>query len=88
MTINNPTKTETNYYDKFCVLSDTVLKLREGRISERHIDNIISQLNEMAFYVNELQLEVIQKSSELNFYKQAIEDLTTGVGTHKFVDIK
>ncbi len=88
MIVNNPTKTEINYYDKFCLLSDTILKLREGRISEKHIYTIISQLNEMAFYVNELQLEVMQKSLELNFYKQAIEDLTTGVGTHKFVDIK
>jgi len=88
MIVNNPTKTEINYYDKFCLLSDTILKLREGRINKRHIDTIISQLNDMAFYVNELQLEVMQKSLELNFYKQAIEDLTTGVGTHKFVDIK
>lgn len=88
MIVNNPTKTEINYYDKFCLLSDTILKLRKGRISEKHIYTIISQLNEMAFYVNELQLEVMQKSLELNFYKQAIEDLTTGVGTHKFVDIK
>ena len=54
MTINNPTKTEINYYDKFCMLSDTILKLREGRISARHIDTIITQLNELAFYVNEL----------------------------------
>jgi len=88
MIVNNPTKTEINYYDKFCLLSDTILKLREGRINKRHIDTIISQLNDMAFYVNELQLEVMQKSLELNFYKQAIEDLTTGVVTHKFVDIK
>lgn len=85
---DKPTKLEINFYDKFCLLSDTILKLREGRISERHIDTIISQLNEMAFYVNELQFKVMYKSSELDFYKQAIEDLTTGVNKHEFVHIK
>jgi hypothetical protein len=69
-------------------LSETILKLRKGRISERHIDTIISQLNELAFYVNELQLKVMYKSSELNYYKHAVNDLTSEVISKRFVDIK
>ena len=79
---------EINYYDQFVLLSETILKLRQGRISERHIDTIISQLNELAFYVNELQLKVMYKSSELNYYKHAVDDLTTEVISKRFVDIK
>ncbi len=69
-------------------MSNTILKLREGRISARHIDTIITQLNELAFYVNELQLKAMYKSSELNYYKQAVDDLTTEVVSNRFVDIK
>jgi|TARA_R110000744_G_scaffold379972_2_gene499340 hypothetical protein len=88
MILDKPTELEMNYYDKFVLLSDTMLKLREGRISARHVDLMISQLNELAFYVNELQLKVMYKSSELNYYKQAVDDLTTEVVSNKFVDIK
>jgi hypothetical protein len=86
--IDKPTELEINYYDQFVLLSNTILKLREGRISARHIDTIITQLNELAFYVNELQLKVMYKSSELNYYKQAVDDLTTEVVSNRFVDIK
>jgi|TARA_R100001198_G_scaffold52465_1_gene29384 hypothetical protein len=86
--IDKPTELEINYYDQFVLLSQTILKLREGRISARHIDTIITQLNELAFYVNELQLKVMYKSSELNYYKQAVDDLTTEVVSSRFVDIK
>ncbi len=86
--IDKPTELEMNYYDQFVLLSQTILKLREGRISARHIDSIITQLNEIAFYVNELQLKVMYKSSELNYYKQAVDDLTTEVVSSRFVDIK
>ncbi len=86
--IDKPTELEINYYDQFVLLSNTILKLREGRISARHIDTIITQLNELAFYVNELQLKVMYKSSELNYYKQAVDDLTTEVVSSRFVDIK
>jgi hypothetical protein len=86
--VDKPTELEINYYDKFVLLSNTILKLRQGRISERHIDDIISQLNELAFYVNELQLKVMYKSSELNYYKHAVDDLTTEVISKRFVDIK
>ena len=61
--IDKPTELEINYYDQFVLLSQTILKLREGRISDRHIDTIITQLNELAFYVNELQLKVMYKIS-------------------------
>jgi hypothetical protein len=86
--IDKPTELEINYYEQFVLLSNTILKLREGRISARHIDTIITQLNELAFYVNELQLKVMYKSSELNYYKQAVDDLTTEVVSNRFVDIK
>ena len=86
--IDKPTELEINYYDQFVLLSNTILKLREGRISARHIDTIITQLNELAFYVNELQLKVMYKTSELNYYKQAVDDLTTEVVSSRFVDIK
>jgi hypothetical protein len=86
--VDKPTELEINYYDKFVLLSNTILKLRQGRISERHIDDIISHLNELAFYVNELQLKVMYKSSELNYYKHAVDDLTTEVISKRFVDIK
>ena len=86
--IDKPTELEINYYDQFVLLSQTILKLREGRISDRHIDTIITQLNERAFYVNELQLKVMYKTSELNYYKQAVNDLTTEVVSSRFVDIK
>jgi len=86
--IDKPTELEINYYDQFVLLSQTILKLREGRISDRHIDTIITQLNELAFYVNELQLKVMYKTSELNYYKQAVDDLTTEVVSSRFVDIK
>ena len=86
--VDKPTELEINYYDQFVLLSNTILKLREGRISARHIDTIITQLNELAFYVNELQLKVMYKSSELNYYKQAVDDLTTEVVSNRFVDIK
>ena len=86
--VDKPTELEINYYDQFVLLSNTILKLREGRISARHIDTIITQLNELAFYVNELQLKVMYKSSELNYYKQAVDDLTTEVVSSRFVDIK
>ena len=86
--VDKPTELEINYYDQFVLLSETILKLRQGRISERHIDTIISQLNELAFYVNELQLKVMYKSSELNYYKHAVDDLTTEVISTRFVDIK
>ena len=86
--IDKPTELEMNYYDQFVLLSQTILKLREGRISARHIDSIITQLNELAFYVNELQLKVMYKTSELNYYKQAVDDLTTEVVSSRFVDIK
>ena len=86
--IDKPTELEINYYDQFVLLSQTILKLREGRISDRHIDTIITQLNELAFYVNELQLKVMYKTSELNYYKQAVNDLTTEVVSSRFVDIK
>ena len=86
--IDKPTELEINYYEQFVLLSQTILKLREGRISDRHIDTIITQLNELAFYVNELQLKVMYKSSELNYYKQAVDDLTTEVVSNRFVDIK
>lgn len=86
--IDKPTELEINYYEQFVLLSQTILKLREGRISDRHIDTIITQLNELAFYVNELQLKVMYKSSELNYYKQAVDDLTTEVVSSRFVDIK
>ena len=86
--IDKPTELEINYYDQFVLLSQTILKLREGRISDRHIDTIITQLNELAFYVNELQLKVMYKTSELNYYKQAVDDLTTEVVSNRFVDIK
>ena len=86
--IDKPTELEINYYDQFVLLSNTILKLREGRISARHIDTIITQLNELAFYVNELQLKVMYKSSELNYYKQAVDDLNTEVVSNRFVDIK
>jgi len=86
--VDKPTELEINYYDQFVLLSNTILKLREGRISARHIDTIITQLNELAFYVNELQLKVMYKSSELNYYKHAVNDLTSEVISKKFVDIK
>jgi hypothetical protein len=86
--VDKPTELEINYYDQFVLLSETILKLRKGRISERHIDTIISQLNELAFYVNELQLKVMYKSSELNYYKHAVNDLTSEVISKRFVDIK
>ncbi len=86
--VDKPTELEINYYDQFVLLSSTILKLREGRISARHIDTIISQLNELAFYVNELQLKVMYKSSELNYYKHAVDELTTEVVSKSFVDIK
>ena len=86
--IDKPTELEINYYDQFVLLSNTILKLREGRISARHIDTIITQLNELAFYVNELQLKVMYKSSELNYYKHAVNDLTSEVISKRFVDIK
>jgi len=86
--VDKPTELEINYYDQFVLLSNTILKLREGRISARHIDTIISQLNELAFYVNELQLKVMYKSSELNYYKHAVDDLTSEVISKRFVDIK
>ena len=86
--IDKPTELEINYYDQFVLLSNTILKLREGRISARHIDTIITQLNELAFYVNELQLKVMYKSSELNYYKHAVDNLTTEVISKRFVDIK
>ena len=86
--IDKPTELEINYYDQFVLLSQTILKLKEGRISDRHIDTIITQLNELAFYVNELQLKVMYKTSELNYYKQAVDDLTTEVVSSRFVDIK
>lgn len=86
--IDKPTELEINYYDQFVLLSQTILKLREGRISDRHIDTIITQLNELAFYVNELQLKVMYKTLELNYYKQAVNDLTTEVVSSRFVDIK
>ncbi len=86
--IDKPTELEINYYDQFVLLSQTILKLREGRISARHIDTIITQLNELAFYVNELQLKVMYKSSELNYYKHAVNDLTSEVISKRFVDIK
>tara|TARA_R110000822_G_scaffold60950_1_gene151282 strand:+ start:205 stop:471 length:267 start_codon:yes stop_codon:yes gene_type:complete len=88
MILDKATNLEMNYYNKFMLLSDTILKLREGRINDRHIDLIIGQLNELAFYVNELQLKVMYKSSELNYYKQAVNDLTTEVVSRRFVDIK
>ena len=83
-----PTDLEINYYDQFVLLSSIVLKLKEGRITQRHIDTMINQLNELAFYVNELQLKVMYKSSELNYYKHAVNELTTEVVSKKFVDIK
>ena len=86
--IDKPTELEINYYDQFVLLSQTILKLREGRISDRHIDTIITQLNEISFYVNVLQLKVMYKTSELNYYKQAVNDLTTEVVSSRFVDIK
>jgi hypothetical protein len=86
--VDKPTELEINYYDQFVLLSNTILKLREGRISARHIDTIITQLNELAFYVNELQLKVMYKSSELNYYKHAVDSLTTEVISKRFVDIK
>lgn len=86
--VEKPTDLEINYYDQFVALSSTILKLREGRINQRHIDTIISQLNELAFYVNELQLRVMYRSSELNYYKQAVNELTTEVVSKSFVDIK
>ena len=86
--VDKPTELEINYYDQFVLLSNTILKLREGRISARHIDTIITQLNELAFYVNELQLKVMYRSSELNYYKHAVNELTTEVVSKKFVDIK
>lgn len=86
--VEKPTDLEINYYDQFVALSSTILKLREGRISQRHIDTIISQLNELAFYVNELQLRVMYRSSELNYYKHAVDELTTEVVSKSFVDIK
>ena len=86
--VDKPTELEINYYDQFVLLSETILKLRQGRISARHIDTIITQLNELAFYVNELQLKVMYKSSELNYYKHAVDDLTTEVISKRFVDIK
>jgi hypothetical protein len=86
--VDKPTELEINYYDQFVLLSNTILKLREGRISARHIDTIITQLNELAFYVNELQLKVMYKSSELNYYKHAVDNLTTEVISKRFVDIK
>ena len=86
--IDKPTELEINYYEQFVLLSQTILKLREGRISARHIDTIITQLNELAFYVNELQLKVMYKSSELNYYKHAVNDLTSEVISKRFVDIK
>lgn len=86
--VDKPTELEINYYDQFVLLSNTILKLREGRISSRHIDTIITQLNELAFYVNELQLKVMYKSSELNYYKHAVDNLTTEVISKRFVDIK
>jgi hypothetical protein len=86
--VDKPTELEINYYDQFVLLSNTILKLREGRISARHIDTIITQLNELAFYVNELQLKVMYKSSELNYYKHAVNDLTSEVISKRFVDIK
>ncbi len=85
--VDKPTELEINYYDQFVLLSNTILKLREGRISARHIDTIITQLNELAFYVNELQLKVMYKSSELNYYKHAVDNLTTEVISKRFVDI-
>lgn len=86
--VDKPTELEINYYDQFVLLSNTILKLREGRITARHIDTIITQLNELAFYVNELQLKVMYKSSELNYYKHAVNDLTSEVISKRFVDIK
>jgi len=83
-----PTDLEINYYDQFVLLSSIVLKLKEGRITQRHIDTMINQLNELAFYVNELQLKVMYRSSELNYYKHAVNELTTEVVSKKFVDIK
>lgn len=78
---------ETNYYEKFIEMANLVQELRRKYPGVIESSKLLPYLNEMAFYVNALQIETTEKSFIINKLKQTISDLEEGA-INDYVNIK
>lgn len=78
---------ETNFYEKFIEMANLVKELRRKHPGIIESSKLIPYLNEMAFYVNSLQLETMEKSFIINKLKQTISDLEED-DINNYVNIK
>ena len=78
---------ETNFYEKFIEMAYLIKELRRKHPGIIESSKLIPYLNEIAFYVNSLQLETMEKSFIINKLKQTISDLEED-DINNYVNIK
>jgi hypothetical protein len=78
---------ETNFYEKFIEMAYLIKELRRKHPNYIEASKLLPYLNEMAFYVNSLQLETMEKSFIINKLKQTISDLEED-DINNYVNIK
>lgn len=78
---------EINYYEKFIEMANLVKELRRKHPGVIESSKLMPYLNEMAFYVNALQIETMEKSLIIKNLNETIYDLKRDV-FNDYVDIK
>lgn len=78
---------EINYYEKFIEMAHLIKELRRKHPNYIEASKLLPYLNEMAFYVNALQIETMEKSFIINKLKQTISDLEEDA-INNYVNIK
>lgn len=81
------TNLETNFYEKFIEMAHLIKELRRKHPGVIESSKLIPYLNEIAFYVNALQLETMEKSFIINELKQTISNLEEDA-INNYVNIK
>jgi hypothetical protein len=78
---------EISFYEKFTEMAGLIKEIRRKHPNYIEASKLIPYLNEMAFYVNKLQMETMEKSFIINELKQKIADLEEG-DINNYVNIK
>ncbi len=78
---------EINYYEKFIEMANLVKELRRKHPGVIESSKLMPYLNEMAFYVNALQIETMEKSLIIKNLNETIYDLKRDI-FNDYVDIK
>ena len=78
---------EINYYEQFNEMANLIFELRKKHPNIIEASKLIPYMNEMAFYVNSLQIETMEKSLIIKKLNETIYELK-GDLFNKYVNIK